>query len=84
MTGRRILHMRRPREALNVWAQTCFDEVLEADPEIQFVSTELAAFDDGAAPAGMIPEKVGPDIELYDDQSALARSLRWSSARPHP
>ncbi len=76
--------MRRPREALNVWAQTCFDEVLEADPEIQFVSTELAAFDDGAAPAGMIPEKVGPDIELYDDQSALARSLRWSSARPHP
>jgi hypothetical protein len=38
--------MRRPREALNVWAQTCFDEVLEADPEIQFVSTELAAFDD--------------------------------------
>jgi glycosyltransferase involved in cell wall biosynthesis len=53
-------------------------KVLEADPEIQFVSTELAAFDDGAAPPGMVPENMGPDIEVYDDQSALARSLLGS------
>jgi len=50
-------------------------EVLEADPEIQFVSTELAAFDDGSAPPRRIWEKVGLDIEVYEDQSALARSL---------
>jgi hypothetical protein len=53
-------------------------EVLEADPDIQFVSTELAVFDDGAAPPGMVPENVGPDVEIYADQSALARSLLGS------
>ena len=53
-------------------------EVLEADPKIQFVSTELDAFDDGAVPPRMIPENVGLDIEVYDDQSALARSLLGS------
>jgi glycosyltransferase involved in cell wall biosynthesis len=50
-------------------------EVLEADPEIQFVSTELAAFDDGDAPPRRVWENVDLDIEAYDDQSALARSL---------
>jgi glycosyltransferase involved in cell wall biosynthesis len=50
-------------------------EVLEADPEIQFVSTEFAAFDDGAAPPQVIPQNVDLDIEVYDDESALARSL---------
>jgi GT2 family glycosyltransferase len=50
-------------------------EMLEADPDIQFVSTELAAFDYGDAPPRMIPESVGLDIEVYDDQGALARSL---------
>ena len=50
-------------------------EVLEADPEIQFVSTELAAFDDGAAPPRMISDDVGLEIEVYDGTSALARSL---------
>jgi glycosyltransferase involved in cell wall biosynthesis len=50
-------------------------EVLEADPEVQFVSTELAAFDDGDEPPRRVWENVGLDIEIYDDQSALARSL---------
>jgi GT2 family glycosyltransferase len=50
-------------------------EVLEADPKIQFVATELAAFDDGAAPPRIITENVGQDIEVYDDACALARSL---------
>jgi GT2 family glycosyltransferase len=53
-------------------------EVLEADPEIQFVSTELAGFDDGDTPPRKIWENVGLDIEVYDDQSALARSLLGS------
>ena len=53
-------------------------EVLEADPEIQFVSTELAAFDDDAAPPRMISDNVGLEIEVYDDQSDLARSLLGS------
>lgn len=53
-------------------------EVLEADPEIQFVSTEYAAFDDGAAPPRRIWGNVGLDIEVYEDQSALARSLLGS------
>jgi glycosyltransferase involved in cell wall biosynthesis len=50
-------------------------EVLEADPEIQFVSTELAVFDDGTSPPRMMSENAGLDIEVYDDQSALARSF---------
>ncbi len=50
-------------------------EVLEANPEIQFVSTEYAAFDDGDEPPRRIWENVGPDVEIYDDQSALVRSF---------
>jgi len=50
-------------------------EVLEANPEIQFVSTEFAEFDDGNAPPRRIWENVGLDIEVYNDQSALARSF---------
>ena len=50
-------------------------QALEASPEIQFVSTELAAFHDGDEPPTRIWENVGLEIEVYDDQSALARSL---------
>jgi GT2 family glycosyltransferase len=50
-------------------------QALEANPEIQFVSTEFAAFDDGDAPSRRIWENVGLDIDVYDDQSALARSF---------
>ena len=50
-------------------------DVLERDPEIQFVSTELAAFDDGAVPPQMVPENADLDIEVYNDQSDLARSF---------
>ena len=49
--------------------------VLESDPEIQFVSTELAVFDDGDAPPRAISENVSLEIDVYNNQSDLARSL---------
>lgn len=53
-------------------------DVLESDPEVQFVSTELAAFDDRNAPPRDIWENVSPEIEVYEDESELARSLLGS------
>lgn len=50
-------------------------DLLESDPKIQFVSTELAAFDDGTAPPQEMWKNVGPQAEVYNDQSDLARSL---------
>ena len=50
-------------------------DVLESDPEIQFVSTELAVFDDGDAPPREVWENLSPEVEVYDDTSDLARSL---------
>jgi hypothetical protein len=52
--------------------------VLESDPEIQFVSTELVAFDDSDMPPRGIWENVSLDIEVYEDESELARSLLGS------
>jgi glycosyltransferase involved in cell wall biosynthesis len=50
-------------------------DLLESDPEIQFVSTELATFDDGDAPPLARWENVDPEIEVYNDETDLARSL---------
>lgn len=50
-------------------------DVLERDPEIQFVATELATFDDGDAPPQAIRENASLELEVYDDESDLARSL---------
>ena len=52
--------------------------VLESDPEIQFVSTEYVAFDDGDAPPRTIWENVSLEIDVYNNQSDLARSLLGS------
>jgi glycosyltransferase involved in cell wall biosynthesis len=52
--------------------------VLESDPEIQFVSTEYMAFDDGDAPPRAIWENVSLEIDVYNNQSDLARSLLGS------
>jgi len=52
--------------------------VLESDPEIQFVSTELVAFDDGDAPTRAIWENVSLETDVYNNQSDLARSLLGS------
>lgn len=49
--------------------------LLESDPEIQFVSTDLEVFDDGGAPPRASGENAALDIEIYDDQSDLARCL---------
>ena len=49
--------------------------LLESDPEIQFVSTDLLEFDDGEAPPRAIWENSALDVEIYDNQSDLARSL---------
>jgi hypothetical protein len=49
--------------------------VLESDPEIQFVSTELASFGDGSAPPREVWENFSPEVEVYNDTSDLARSL---------
>jgi glycosyltransferase involved in cell wall biosynthesis len=49
--------------------------LLESDPGIQFVSTDLVEFDDGEAPPQAIRENSALDIEIYDNQSDLARSL---------
>jgi glycosyltransferase involved in cell wall biosynthesis len=50
-------------------------DLLERDPDIQFVSTELASFEDGtASPVGTWPD-VDLRAEVYDDQTDLARSL---------
>jgi GT2 family glycosyltransferase len=48
--------------------------VLESDPEIQFVSTEYAEFEEGDAPRA-IWDKPGFELDLYDNESDLARSL---------
>ncbi len=50
-------------------------DLLERDPEIEFVSTELATFEDGtASPVGTWPD-VDLRAEVYADQADLARSL---------
>ena len=49
--------------------------LLESDPEIQFVSTALEVFDYGDAPPRAIWENSALDIEIYDNQSDLARYL---------
>jgi len=49
--------------------------VLESDPEIQFVSTELQTLDDGEPPHRATWENVAIDVETYDNQSDLARRL---------
>ena len=49
--------------------------LLDRDPEIQFVSTDLMEFDDGDAPPRASWENAALDIEIYDDQSDLARCL---------
>ena len=49
--------------------------VLESDPEIQFVSTDLVTFDDGGAPPRASWENAALDAVIYDDQSDLARFL---------
>ena len=54
-------------------------DVLEANPEIQFVSTGYAEFDDGDAPPRVIWENIRLDIDVYDDLGALARSFLGSS-----
>ena len=53
-------------------------DVLERDSEVQFVSTELATFDDGDTPPRGIWEDVSLELEIYDDESDLARSLLGS------
>ena len=54
--------------------------LLESDPDIQFVSTELGAFDDGDAPPRAIWENVSPETDVYNNQSDLARSLLGSGS----
>lgn len=53
-------------------------DLLESDPKIQFVSTELATFDDGTAPPQEMWKNVDPQAEVYNDESDLARSLLGS------
>jgi len=53
-------------------------ELLESDPKIQFVSTELAVFDDGTAPPLARWANVELETEVYNDASDLARSLLGS------
>ncbi|MBI2775679.1 MAG: glycosyltransferase family 2 protein [Chloroflexi bacterium] len=50
-------------------------DLLESDPTLQFVSTELAAFDDGVPPPRHAWEGVTPITEIYHDRADLARSL---------
>jgi glycosyltransferase involved in cell wall biosynthesis len=48
--------------------------VLEGDPTIQFVATELAAFDDGQPPPET-PIDLDLPVEIYATETDLARSL---------
>jgi GT2 family glycosyltransferase len=50
-------------------------ELLESDPEIQFVSTELVAFDDGETPPREVWGGADLEIENYNGVTDLARSL---------
>lgn len=52
--------------------------LLESDPEIQFVSTELAVFEDGAALPRARWENVDFETQFFNDESDLARSLLGS------
>lgn len=53
-------------------------DLLERDPEIQFVSTELATFEDGTAPPVEMWQNVDLTTEVYNDETDLARSLLGS------
>lgn len=50
-------------------------DLLESDPELQFVSTELAAFEAGDPAPHRAWENLKPEIEIYRDETELARSL---------
>ena len=53
-------------------------DLLETDPDLQFVSTELTAFEDGETPPQRRWDDIRPPVEIYDDGADLARSLLGS------